>query len=53
MEYRKKELRKLVQVYYEERGWNPNGIPTKSELKYLGLWNFLTEETQERLKGLQ
>jgi aldehyde:ferredoxin oxidoreductase len=53
MDYRKGELRKLVQVYYEERGWNPGGIPTKSELKYLGLWNYLTEETRERLKELQ
>lgn len=53
MESRKKELKKLVQVYYEERGWNPNGIPTKSELKYLGLWQFLTDETRERLKELQ
>jgi aldehyde:ferredoxin oxidoreductase len=53
MEARKKELRKLVQVYYEERGWSQNGIPTKSELKYLGLWNFLTDDTRERLKELQ
>ncbi|GAM09735.1 tungsten-containing formaldehyde ferredoxin oxidoreductase [Geobacter sp. OR-1] len=53
MNYRKGELKKLIQVYYEERGWNSNGIPTKSELKYLGLWAFLTEETKERLKELQ
>jgi aldehyde:ferredoxin oxidoreductase len=53
MDYRKGELRKLVQVYYEERGWNTGGIPTKSELKYLGLWNYLTDETKERLKELQ
>ncbi len=53
MNYRKGELRKLVQVYYEERGWNPGGVPTKSELKYLGLWNYLTDETKERLKELQ
>jgi aldehyde:ferredoxin oxidoreductase len=53
MDYRKSELRKLIQVYYEERGWNAGGVPNKSELKYLGLWNFLTDETKEKLKELQ
>jgi aldehyde:ferredoxin oxidoreductase len=53
MAYRKGELRKLIQVYYEERGWNSNGIPTKSELKYIGLWTYLTDETKERLRELQ
>lgn len=51
--YRKGELRTLVQVYYEERGWSPVGIPSKSELKYIGLWNYLTNESKERLKELQ
>ena len=28
MSHRKRELSKLVRVYYEERGWNASGIPT-------------------------
>jgi aldehyde:ferredoxin oxidoreductase len=52
MKHRKSELKRLVQVYYEERGWNPEGIPTVSTLKYLELWQFLTAETKIRLKEL-
>ena len=52
MERRKEELRKLVQVYYEERGWTPTGIPTVSTLKYPGLWPLLTEEARARIAAL-
>lgn len=52
MEKRKKELRELVQVYYEERGWNSLGIPRVETLKELGLWPFLTGEARTRLTEL-
>jgi aldehyde:ferredoxin oxidoreductase len=52
MNHRKEELRRLIQVYYEERGWNDAGIPTVSTLKYLGLWGFLTGETQRELERM-
>jgi aldehyde:ferredoxin oxidoreductase len=52
MRHRREELRKLVQVYYEERGWNAAGIPSVSTLHYLGLWPFLTEETKRRITEL-
>ena len=52
MEHRKEELRRLVAVYYEERGWSARGIPRVETLKQLGLWNFLGEETQTRLAAL-
>ena len=42
MNHRKEQLRKLVKVYYEERGWNANGVPTVATLQGLGLWDFLT-----------
>jgi aldehyde:ferredoxin oxidoreductase len=46
------DLRKLVRVYYEERGWNANGIPTVATLKRLGLWGFLTDEARARITEL-
>jgi len=49
MDQRRKELRKLIQVYYEERGWNEKGIPKVETLKRLGLWEYLTPETRERI----
>jgi aldehyde:ferredoxin oxidoreductase len=52
MEQRKKELRKLIQVYYQERGWSEKGIPKIEPLQRLGLWEHLTAETQERLAAL-
>jgi len=52
METRRKELRKLIQVYYEERGWSDGGIPKIETLGRLGLWDYLTLETQERLRAL-
>jgi aldehyde:ferredoxin oxidoreductase len=52
MEHRKKELRRLIQVYYEERGWSEKGIPTIATLQKLGLWDFLNEGTRIRLVEL-
>ena len=45
-------LKKLVKVYYEERGWNESGIPTVATLQGLGLWDFLTEEARTRITEL-
>jgi aldehyde:ferredoxin oxidoreductase len=52
MDRRKSELRRLVTVYYEERGWNEKGIPKIETLQKLELWNFLGEETKKRLAEL-
>jgi aldehyde:ferredoxin oxidoreductase len=52
MEHRKKELRRLVDVYYEERGWSAGGIPTVKTLQRLELWDYLGTETQQRLGEL-
>ncbi|MGA3086621.1 MAG: aldehyde ferredoxin oxidoreductase C-terminal domain-containing protein, partial [Thermodesulfobacteriota bacterium] len=49
MNYRKEQLRKLIQIYYQERGWNDSGIPTINTLKKVGLWDFLNEETKTRI----
>ena len=46
------DLKKLVKFYYEERGWNANGVPTVATLQGLGLWGFLTEEARERITEL-
>jgi len=53
MDNRKSELRRLIAVYYAERGWNASGIPRVATLKELGLWDYLGEATRERLIGLQ
>ena len=49
MKYRKEELKKLISVYYAERGWSSAGIPKVDTLKQIGLWNFLNEETKTRI----
>jgi aldehyde:ferredoxin oxidoreductase len=49
MKHRKDELRKLINVYYQERGWSSAGIPKVDTLKQIGLWNFLNEETKTRI----
>jgi aldehyde:ferredoxin oxidoreductase len=49
MEHRKDELRKLIALYYEKRGWNNQGIPTEETLKRLGLWELMNEETKAKL----
>ena len=52
MNDRREQLRKLIQVYYETRGWSVTGIPTVQTLQKLGLWNYLNQETQARLTEL-
>jgi aldehyde:ferredoxin oxidoreductase len=52
MEHRKDELRKLIDVYYQERGWNSRGIPLPETLKKLGLWEFLNEDARTILADL-
>jgi aldehyde:ferredoxin oxidoreductase len=49
MNHRKQELRRLIDLYYEKRGWNASGIPTVATLEKLGLWSFLKEETRQRI----
>ncbi|MEX2725095.1 MAG: aldehyde ferredoxin oxidoreductase family protein [Candidatus Freyarchaeota archaeon] len=36
-QYTKADVEKLIDDYYDERGWDKNGIPTKEKLKELGL----------------
>ncbi len=60
MENRKQQLHRLIDAYYQERGWNPLGVPLPETLKQLGLWEFLDAEsraiisslTGEQLRGL-
>jgi aldehyde:ferredoxin oxidoreductase len=52
MENRKKELQRLIAVYYEERGWSGKGIPKIETLQRLGLWDFLGEGVRKRLTEL-
>ncbi|MDD3293894.1 MAG: aldehyde ferredoxin oxidoreductase C-terminal domain-containing protein [Geobacteraceae bacterium] len=52
MEHRRKELRALIALYYEKRGWTPSGVPTVSTLERLGLWRFLKEETRREIVRL-
>jgi aldehyde:ferredoxin oxidoreductase len=52
MRHRKEELRKLIQVYYGERGWSASGIPTVATLQQLGLWSFLSEGTRTELAAM-
>jgi len=37
----KEDVEKLLDMYYEQRGWNQNGIPTREKLDQLGL-DFVT-----------
>jgi aldehyde:ferredoxin oxidoreductase len=52
MEIRKKQLRKLIDVYYQERGWSSSGIPMPETLKELGLWEFLSDEARSVIRKL-
>jgi aldehyde:ferredoxin oxidoreductase len=52
MKHRKGELARLVRVYYDERGWNPSGIPTVPVLEQIGLWKFLDEATRRTISEL-
>ena len=49
MNFRKEQLRKLIQAYYRERGWNSTGIPKVETLKQVGLWDFLNKDTQAKI----
>jgi aldehyde:ferredoxin oxidoreductase len=52
MDHRKKELKKLISVYYAERGWNVSGIPKVETLKRIGLWEFLHEDAKSKILSL-
>jgi aldehyde:ferredoxin oxidoreductase len=52
MNHRKEQLRKLVGVYYEKRGWTANGIPKVETLQGLGLWEFLNGEAKQIITEL-
>jgi len=52
MENRRKELKKLIGVYYAERGWNESVIPKIETLKALGLWDFLRDEAKAKIRSL-
>ncbi|HOU51078.1 MAG TPA: aldehyde ferredoxin oxidoreductase C-terminal domain-containing protein [Smithella sp.] len=53
MDRRKEELRKLIGVYYEQRGWNHQGIPKIETLRKIGLWDFLNDEAKANITALQ
>jgi aldehyde:ferredoxin oxidoreductase len=53
MDFRKKQLRDLINQYYQKRGWNASGIPKVETLQELGLWDFLNEHTRKKLEALQ
>ena len=53
LELRKQELRKLIDVYYAERGWNGLGVPFIDTLQELGLWDFLTDQARGTVMALQ
>jgi len=52
MSRRKEQLKELIHAYYDERGWNASGIPTIATLQKIGLWDFLNQESQEKLLEL-
>jgi aldehyde:ferredoxin oxidoreductase len=52
MKHRKEELKKLIGVYYAQRGWNNVGIPKVETLKKIGLWNFLSDEARTKVTAM-
>jgi aldehyde:ferredoxin oxidoreductase len=52
MKHRKEELRKLIAVYYAQRGWSKTGIPKVETLKQIGLWNFLSDEARTKVTAM-
>lgn len=52
MRDRKGKLRKLIEVYYQQRGWDSHGIPKIDTLKAIGLWDFLNEEAKKGMEVL-
>jgi aldehyde:ferredoxin oxidoreductase len=49
MNFRKEQLRNLIQAYYRERGWNSNGIPEVETLERVRLWDYLNKETKTKI----
>jgi len=49
MKQRREELKKLIGVYYRQRGWTERGIPTVETIRRIGLWDFLEEETKRTI----
>lgn len=37
---KKADIERLLDMYYEQRGWTPNGMPTEEKLEQLGLIEF-------------
>ena len=52
MQHRKEELKKLIGVYYAQRGWSDKGIPKVETLKQIGLWNFLSDEARTKIVAM-
>jgi aldehyde:ferredoxin oxidoreductase len=52
MKHRKEELRKLIDVYYRQRGWTDTGIPKVDTLKQIGLWQYLSDEAKKSITGM-
>ena len=52
MKHRKEELRKLIDVYYAQRGWTETGIPKVETLKQIGLWKFLNDEARTKVAAM-
>ncbi len=52
MRLRKEQLRRLIGVYYQKRGWNASGIPMPETLQGLGLWEFLDGEARSIIQKL-
>ncbi len=49
MRHKKEELKKLIGVYYAQRGWNTSGIPRVETLKQIGLWDFMSDEARTKI----
>jgi aldehyde:ferredoxin oxidoreductase len=52
MRHGKEELRKLIGVYYAQRGWSATGIPKVETLKQIGLWEFLNDEARTKVTAM-
>ncbi len=52
MKHRKEELRKLIGVYYAQRGWSTTGVPKVETIKQIGLWNFLSDEARTKITAM-
>ena len=52
MKHRKEELKKLISIYYTQRGWSAAGIPRVETLKKIGLWEFLNDEARTKVAAM-